>query len=431
MTTQLDTKDQFQKSLETFFRADDSLLEFRKKAWKAFEKRGLPGTKDEAFQYLKMGGLYQNTLENHKLEHPSQTLIDVAVQPFENENYLLFYNGRFLPRYSQFEEVEDTLVILPFTEAVQTYGIFLKNYFENALKKEQDPFALLSLALHQEGLFVYVPKNTHCEKELFIIEVSDAKASSFVAPLSLFSLGQNAALKVSTTTYNQDAPNLLACPYQGFILDRDAKVHHAHTSINTTGFRFESFRVQQKRESEFQHIQGTLDTFKIRSSYQVEQQEAHIRSEILALCALRGKEEAHIHILMEHQAPEGYSRQLVKNLVDEESQVSFEGKIKIESIAQQVNAYQLNHNTLLSDDANVYSKPNLEIFADDVKASHGSTTGQIDQEQLFYLRSRGLSAQTAKRILLRGFCDEIVEAMPSKILKGLLAQKLACYFEAS
>ncbi len=431
MTTLLDTKNQFQKSLEMLLSSDDPLYEFRKKAWSAFEKRGLPDTKNKSFQYLKMGALYQNELEVQKLKHPNQALIDEAVRPFENQNYLLFYNGRFLSRYSQFEELEDQLDILPFSEAIQTYSTFFNNYFENVLKKEQDPFALLSIALHQEGLFVYVPKNIQCEKELFVLEVSDSEGSSFVAPLALFSLGQNAGLKLSTTAFNQDNLKGLTCPYLGFVLDRDAKAVHTHASINTRGFRFESFRVEQKRESDFKHIQATLNPFKIRSSYQVEQFEEYIRSEILALCALKGKEEAHIHILVDHKAPNGYSRQLVKNLVDDESQVSFEGKIKIDSVAQQVNAYQLNHNTLLSDEANAYSKPNLEIFADDVKASHGSTTGQIDQEQLFYLKSRGLSAQAAKQILLKGFCDEIVEAMPSSLLKELMSEKLVRYFEVS
>ena len=431
MTTLLDTKSQFQKSLEIFLNPDDPLYEFKKKAWDAFEKRGLPDTKDEHFQYLKMGALYQNTLEDQKLEHPSQVYIDQALRPFENQNYLLFYNGRFLPRHSKFEELEDQLDILPFSEAIHTYNTFFKNYFESVLKKEQDPFALLSIALHQEGLFVYVPKNMQCEKELFIIEMTDEKASSFVAPLTLFSLGQNAALKLSTVVESQASSNSLTCPYLGFILDKGAKAIHAHVPINTRDFRFESFRVEQKKESEFQHVQGALDPFKTRSSYHVEQLEEHVRSEILALCALKGKEEAHVHILMEHKAPNGYSRQLVKNLVDEESQASFEGKIKIDAIAQQINAYQLNQNTLLSDEARVYSKPNLEIFADDVKASHGSTTGQIDQEQLFYLKSRGLSAQTAKRILLKGFCDEIGDVIPSPILKELFSQKLARYFEVS
>ncbi len=430
MSTLLDTKNQFQNSLKTLLSPDDSLYEFREKAWNAFENRGLPNIKNQSFQYLKMNALYQSELGNTRLKAPNQTLIEQATSGFKNQNYLLFYNGWFLPRYSQFEELEDQLDILPFSEAYQTYSTFFKNYFENVFKKEQDPFALLNIALHQEGLFVYVPKNIQCEKELFVIEVSDSEAS-FVAPLALFSLGQNAALKLSTTNFSQTNSGNLTSPYFGFILDRDAKVTHSHASISTQDFRFESFRVEQKRESDFKHFQATLDPFKTRSSYLVEQSEEYVRSEIFALSALKGKEEVHTHILVEHKAPNGYSRQLVKNLVDEESQVSFEGKIKIDSIAQQINAYQLNQNTLLSDEANAYSKPNLEIFADDVKASHGSTTGQIDQEQLFYLKSRGLSAQTAKRILLKGFCDEIVDAIPSNLLKEQISQKLARYFEGS
>ncbi len=138
-----------------------------------------------------------------------------------------------------------------------------------------------------------------------------------------------------------------------------------------------------------------------------------------------------MHILVVHKAEECTSRQLVKTLLDDQSIASFEGKILVDSIAQQTNAYQLNHNCLLSDDASAYSKPNLEIFADDVKASHGSTTGQIDKDQLFYLRSRGLEEKLAKKLLLKAFCTEVLDEISHEAMKEKIFKNLSNYFECS
>ena len=131
--------------------------------------------------------------------------------------------------------------------------------------------------------------------------------------------------------------------------------------------------------------------------------------DIAGLAILKDKEEAHTHTRIEHLAPHTQSRQHVKTLLEGQSISSFDGKIFIEPSAQLSNAYQLNNQCLLSKDARCYSKPNLEILADDVKASHGCTVSRLEDENVFYLRSRGLSAKATKALLLQAFCHEILE----------------------
>ena len=124
---------------------------------------------------------------------------------------------------------------------------------------------------------------------------------------------------------------------------------------------------------------------------------------------LSGKNESHTHVLVDHQAPNCRSMQLFKGALNDVSRSSFEGKILVRQLAQKTEAFQLNNNLLLSDRANADSKPNLEIFADDVKASHGSTVGQLDAEQIFYMKTRGFSDADAKNLLVYGYCQEVIE----------------------
>ncbi len=420
------------ESLQRVFDAKGKspLSSLHQKAWAAFESRGFPGLKEESFQYVKWGALFSQTFKRSPIVPIEESLLKEALAPYENQNVLVFYNGSFVLESSCFQDVEDELVILPLREAYSTYSTFIDQFFESEIEKERDPFALLSLALFSEGLFIYVPKNTSVEKELFILEIQDG-SSSISTPMTLISLGAQASLKLSRSRYSSHGSEGLNLSYEGFHLNHEAKLIQAEAILGSKQIELCSKRVHQAKLSQFKDIQVALGGDQMRSSYRVELLGEGAESDILSLSALKGGEQSHTHILMEHRAPHCTSRQLVKNLLNEESSSSFEGKIRVESWAQKTNAYQLNANCILSDQASAYSKPNLEIFADDVKASHGSTTGQVDPEQLFYLRSRGLSQEKANQILLSGFCEEILQEISSLIIKEQVELNFEPYFDLS
>ena len=178
------------------------------------------------------------------------------------------------------------------------------------------------------------------------------------------------------------------------------------TFIDEAEGDFQAIRATLKRDSKSKAV---LLGKRLRTSIHVELVEENSEAELYGLAQLEGDGEAHIHARIEHMAPHTRSRQHFKSVVKDESRYSFEGKIYVHSEAQKTEAYQLNNNLILTDGASANAKPNLEIFADDVKASHGSTTGQLSKEALFYLRSRGLSVEEAQRWLIGGFCKEILD----------------------
>jgi Fe-S cluster assembly protein SufD len=176
-----------------------------------------------------------------------------------------------------------------------------------------------------------------------------------------------------------------------------------------------------KKESKLHSYFATFGSPGFRRDYSVallgERSEAHLKG----LTALGGKAESHIHVHMDHIAPLCQSRQFFKNVLIEKGRSSFTGKIYVRRPAQKTEAYQLNKNLLLSDLATANTKPNLEIFADDVKASHGATVAQLDEDQLFYLRTRGIPCSEAKGLLTMGFCQEILEDIPVPSLRNTLS----------
>ena len=179
-----------------------------------------------------------------------------------------------------------------------------------------------------------------------------------------------------------------------------------------------------KRNSIFHAVNYTEGSFTVRNDYRVALTGERGEASLNGVWMLDEKHEARVHVLMDDQAPSCQSNQLFKGVLTDFARLpSFEGKIYVRREAQKTMAYQLNRNLLLSDRANADSKPNLEIFADDVKASHGATVGQLDEEQMFYLRTRGYSQEEARNILVYAYTKEVLDLVRIPTLHQLLLQR--------
>lgn len=425
MTTLSDT---FLDHLKELYTHKSFIKPYQKKAWEAFCELKLPHPKHEAFKYYKLNGLYQSkpTITTNSID---SNWIESEKALYPNQNILVTYNGQFLKDYSTYPDLEDELEILPLEEAELTYGAFIKSFLENLEGKEKDPFALLALSFYQKGLFIYVPKKTRLEKELVLLEFTDQKDSAFIPSLNLLSLGEEAQMSLSRKIIAKESTQAFTTTYWGFFLDHKAHLKQQEYHDLSDEHHFHSYRILQQKESTYQWVGGCLKPKKWRASFHAQLKGVKAHCDLKGLLTLKNKEQGHVHILIEHEKEETTSSQLFKHLVNQEALCSFEGKIFIEKEAQKSNAYQLNQNCLLSDQASAYSKPGLEIFADDVKASHGSTTGQMDLEELFYLRSRGFDLAQAQKMLLKGFCEEVFESVVNKPLMASFNQKLNQYFE--
>lgn len=278
---------------------------------------------------------------------------------------------------------------------MRSYGLFLQTRLAKGLKEETDPFAALNGAFHGRGAFLYLPPKCKAALHLTHLFVSE----DFVSPRIHVYLGRHAELTLTQTS--QGKSNFCNSALD-FVLDEGARLAFHDRQEG----QFQSIRATQKRDSKLKMV---LLGKQLRTSLKVQLAEENSEAEVFGLACNSGSEESHVHASIEHVAPHTHSRQHFKAVLRDKSRFSFEGKILVRPAAQKTEAYQLNNNLILSDEAVANAKPNLEIFADDVKASHGATVGQLDEEQLFYLRSRGLSLEQAKEWLIEGFCKEILD----------------------
>lgn len=372
------------------------LLETVSKNKKAWEKwKGFPNRKTESFRYISLKKLEEN-----------QTL-------------------EFGPVHFEYENISK-LIILPLKEAKQTYAPLLEKRTLLLLKKEKDPFFFLNQAVGTDGLFIYVPPNVRLKDPLIITQ--HIQKNHAVHPRIEIFLGKGAHL---TTILSIKGKNFWNNANLNVTLDEGAHyTHYDQAGQHQDSWDFLSCQGELKENA-------TMNFFSFGQGAKVQRRDLAIaltgkysEATLKGLSLLDHRLEAHVHIRIDHIAPNTCSSQLFKHVLADQARSSFEGKIFVEQEAQQTKAYQLNRNLILSEKAAAFSKPNLEIFADDVKASHGATVSRPNLEQLFYLRSRGLSQKIARNHLVRGFCRELLQDISIRALYNQFSKEINDYLSS-
>lgn len=395
---------------------------FRKEGWEAFAAAPLPLKNEPAFRYLPFEKLYQKRFTLAPLKSASLSLITPHLFPEANGFCLIFVNGHFCPNLSR---LPATLTALPLIKAERSYRPFLQKQGEEGLKLEKSPFVHLNRALSEQGLFLYLAPNTELTApvELLFFQTEDL-SDALLTPRVEICIGKKSSLTLlSKTISSGEGENWVNGVTQVF-LEEGAKLSfiEEETKEGFAGWHFSSLRALLKRESTFSFFSFSRGATRTRwRDLNVRLVGENSVAKIKAIELLRGKEEAHNHIVVCHQAPFTRSDQQIKSLASDRARVGFTGKIFVAQKAQKTDAYQLSNNLILSEQAVAYSQPNLEVFADDVKASHGATCSRLDDEQLFYLCARGLSRADGEKLLVRAFCRELIGSLASE------KQRKRCY----
>ncbi len=407
-----------------------SIGRLRKLAWERISHLGLPTRKNETFRYAPLNKLYS---QKYALTVPSKTLrledIQQYILPECTESQLCFVDGVYSEELSNTQALPQNVLALPIEKASKKFAAFLNTTWKKEVESEKNPFVLLNVALHKQGLFVYIPPKSVIETPIQVLYIStegDYAQPHF--PLVHFFVGAQSECTVYTHHLPANGPAHWSNSMTKFSIEEEAKVQHFKVqNKETPQWSFDHVYAQLKRNSSFKSIDCTFGALMNYQDYHITLTGEGSEVTLEGLWLLDSNKQKHTNIYIEHQAENCYSRQLFKGVLDDLSRSSFTGKIYVHKEAQQTNAFQLNNNLLLSDKAFASAMPNLEIFADDVKASHGATFGQLEADQLFYLRSRGISESSAKRLLICGFVKEIIAHIPSftlreQILNGIYAR---------
>lgn len=400
-----------------------------KKAWERFCFLGLPNRGHEAFGYVPMRELLQSSFAISELSRLEKSDFSSAVLPECADSHLVFVDGRFSPELSNLSALPSQLLVLSTEEAQRTHGQFLQNAYLRSVREESDPFALLNLSLYTQGAWIYIPPRVECTSPIQCLFISTSSSPQIDTPRVHVALGKNSSARMYFSSFAKDPlVSHLTAPYTEITLDEGASFEWFSTpDASPSAWHFESIRAYVKRDAVFKAQSTTLGARSVRQSYRVYLMGENAETQLRGLWMLSESRTAHAHVRVDHEAPMTRSLQRFKGVLKDRAQSSFEGKIFVRDCAQKTEAYQLNNNLILSPGAMANAKPNLEIFADDVKASHGATVAQIDPEQLFYLTARGLSLQTARHLLVGGFCREMISEVSYPSLKQLFERQIEAF----
>lgn len=398
----------------------------RKQAIENFERLGFPTTKHEEWKYTNLASSLKHSYQTN-FEKPEA----LPNLPFDLEaNVLVFVNGVLSSAASEVIDSETDLIILPLNEAAAKYSALVNTHFARHADTEKEALTALNTAFASEATFIHIPDNTVLKRPVVLYYVTDATQENVLAqPRNLIIVGENSQAKFIELGLTAGDNHVFINGVSEIIVKKYAVVELYQMQLNTRTQVLHT-SVYQEDNSNFTALTFTVNGQLVRNNLHLLLNGQHCEGNMYGLYV--GTEKAHIdnHTVADHRLPNSQSNELYKGIMAGKSTGVFNGKIYVKPDAQKTNAFQSNRNILLSDDANIYAKPQLEIFADDVKCSHGATIGALDEEPMFYLRARGLSPDTARALLLHAFASDILERISIPELKSYAEAQLDNWLHA-
>ncbi|WP_088340112.1 Fe-S cluster assembly protein SufD [Robiginitalea sediminis] len=410
---------------------DDPVHEMRSEALKNFEAKGFPHRKMEAWKYTSLAGLQNVDFSLFPKADSDLEYRDVkAYFLHEIDTYkIVFIDGIYSSYLS--ETTHDGVDICLMSSALSKpmYRPIIDVYF-NKVASREDSLTSLNTAFTREGAYIYIPKHKAPRKPVEIIHFSTGnEAAQMLQPRNLIIVEENAELQVIERHQSLTSNEVLTNAVTEIFAGKNAIVDYYKVQNDaSTASLIDNTYIDQKANS-----QVSVHTFSFggkltRNNLNFYQDGERIQSTLKGVTILGEKQHVDHHTLVHHQQPNCESHQDYKGIFGSRSTGVFNGKIIVDQLAQKTNAFQQNNNLLISDKAEVNTKPQLEIFADDVRCSHGCTIGQLDKDALFYLRSRGIPEKEASALLMYAFANNVLESVRIPEVKArinkLIAQKL-------
>ncbi|WP_276502824.1 Fe-S cluster assembly protein SufD [Terrimonas pollutisoli] len=408
---------------------DSVLTSIEQKAFDTFTKLGVPTAKHEEWKYTRISSLFNKdyALVQAPVTFSKEEMAGIRLPGHEEANELVFVNGLYSPSLSIVRS--SGLVVLPLKEAAEAndYKDIVVQNLGKSNKYLKDGIHALNTAFLQEGVFLFVKKSVVIEHPVYIYNISDARSVNTLAqPRSLVYIGENAQVKFVESYSTIGQSESFTNQVMELVVEKNALVEYykiQNDGVNSSQVSTTHFR--QVGKSVVNAVTISLNGGIVRNNMNVSLEAEYNEAHLYGLYFLKGKTHVDNHTVVDNIQPHCLSNELYKGIIDDSATAVFNGKIFVEPLAQKTNAFQSNKNILLSDSASVNTKPQLEIFADDVKCSHGCTIGQLDEEGLFYLRSRGISEKAAKSLLVHAFAIDILEHIKLEPIRDYVDQLIS------
>ena len=406
---------------------DSYVHDIRIQAIKKFEEEGFPTNRLENWKYTSL----KKTLQHDYKLFPSKSeaLEFKDIESFlinDIESYkIIFVDGKYCSHLSETTHDGMDICILSSALTQSKYDLVIENYFNKIAKK--DGITSLNTAFSSEGSFIHIPKNIQVDKPIQIIYFSTGKNESVLyQPRNLVVVDENSQVEIIEKYHSLNDNSVLVNTVTEIYADKKSNIkHYKIQNDNNTSSLIDNTFVSQEHSSSY-----SLHTFSfggelIRNNLNIFQNDERIESSINGITIIDDNQHVDHNTLIHHRKPNCNSYQDYKGIFSGKSVGVFNGRVLVEKEAQKTNAFQANNNVLISDKAAINTKPQLEIFADDVKCSHGCTVGQLDKNALFYLRSRGIAEKEATALMMYGFANKVLTSVEIPEIKARINRIIA------
>ncbi|MDF1612312.1 Fe-S cluster assembly protein SufD [Stygiobacter electus] len=394
---------------------------FRKDAIAKFKEIDFPTTKNEEWRFTdvspitKQNFIPANLISKIKID---KSKVEKIIFTGFDFHLLVFVNGIFEPSLSEIKDLPKNVFVGSLKKfQAEKEDLFYKHF--NKIVSNDTAFNFLNSSFSVDGFAVYVPKNIVLEKPIQVLFINGSEDENIlISPRNLFVVEENSQMKLIVNYNGLNNQKYFSNIITEIFIGENAIVdYYQIQNENDNSYHIEKIQAIQKDKSLFNQFNITFGGEIVRNDINSKLDGEYIETHFYGLYMINGKQHVDNHTFVDHAKPNCMSNELYKGILDENSHGVFNGKIIVRQDAQKTNAYQQNKTILLYKGATIDTKPQLEIFADDVKCSHGATVGHLDEVSEFYIRSRGVPKELAKSMLIRAFANDVIETMKITELK--------------
>ncbi len=392
-----------------------------------FAESKFPTTKDEEWRFTNISNFLKSDLKPATFEDFASKLIPESVFQNSLKNTksikLVFQNGFFNEHLSSISNLNGKVVLGSVDKISKEKPELFAKYF-NKSKNTKSTFELLNNLFAVDGFFLFVPKNVVVEMPIEVINlIGNETQNLLVSTHNLIIVEENAEVKVIFQSVLDNSHTNYHNYFTEIFGGKSSRIEIYDTEeslINKIG----TTEIVLEENSLFNHFSFSLSANFVRNNLNAKLNGEHIEAHFYGLYTEKQNEHVDNHTFINHAKPNCFTNEVYKGILTDNSKAVFSGKILVEKDSQKTNAYQSNKTILLSDNARIDTKPQLEIYADDVRCTHGATVGQLDKDSLFYIISRGIPKEIAQSMLIRAFLAEVIDAIKIPELREQINHKV-------
>ncbi len=404
------------------------LTTLRQEALSKFSAQGFPSLREEEWRYTNVSAIEKKLFAPSAIGQVQETVSKELISKYQLADAwsVVLIDGHFCAELSVLEGLPETVTVMSMTEALAQQPDNLERYINQAVNNDEHNFVAFNSAWFTDGLFVHVPAKLVLEKPVQVLHLS-TQGDLLASTRTVIVAEAMADIKVIETFVGLDVAYLSAAVTEVFVgLNADVTLYKMQCESDKA-YHFGGIYVKQAKDARFTHHNFAFGALLARC-------DIHTDLDLASECELNGlylginRQHIDNHTRINHLKPHGISRELYKGVLDNRARGVFQGRVIVAEDAQKTDSQMNNRNLLLSNDAEADTKPQLEIYADDVKCAHGVTVGQLDEKSIFYLQSRCIDEETARNMLTFAFANEMVDKIKIKSLHDQALEQVLIRF---